>query len=74
MSTSLENLQQRICELEDELEEKTENLCKAAEFGKSLLSTNQLLNDKLDARETEYSKQLEVIILCTSCLFRDSNS
>jgi len=60
--SSTESLRLRIAELEDELEEKTENLCKAAEFGKSLLSTNQLLNDKLDARESEYCKQLEVIV------------
>ena len=60
--SSSESLRLRIVELENELEEKTENLCKAAEFGKSLLSTNQLLNDKLDTQETEYSKQLEVSI------------
>ena len=60
MSFSTDSLQQRLSELEDELEEKTENLCKAAELGKTLLSTNQLLNDKLEGREAEHSKQLEV--------------
>ena len=55
-----DSLRLRVYDLENELEEKTENLFKAAEFGKSLLGTNQLLNDKLDATESEYSKQLEV--------------
>ena len=65
MSFSTDSLQQRVSELEDELEEKTENLRKAAEFGKTLLSTNQLLNDKLEAGEAEHSKQLEVTTVVT---------
>ncbi len=41
--------------------EKLENdLYKAAECGSALLSTNQLLNDKLENREREYAEQLEV--------------
>lgn len=64
---SIESLQLRVSQLEDELEERTANLYKAAECGNSLLSTNQLLNDKLEAWEEEHSKELEV--KCSSYVY-----
>lgn len=57
---SIESLQLRVSELEWALQEKKTNLYRAAECGNSLLSTNQLLNDKLEAREKEHSEQIEV--------------
>ena len=57
---SAETLLLRLSELEDELQVKKEDLYKAAKCGNSLLSTNQLLNDKLESREKEYSEQIEV--------------
>ena len=60
MDETRESLQWRISQLEEELEEAQKNLHKAAECGNTLLGTNQLLNDKLEAREKEYAEQLEV--------------
>ncbi len=60
MEESVKSLQLRVSQLEEELEDKLGKLYKAAEFGNTLLSTNQLLNDKLEAREKEHSVLLEV--------------
>lgn len=60
MSETRESLQLSVTQLQEELEETKNNLFKAAECGNTLLGTNQLLNDKLEAREKEYAEQLEV--------------
>lgn len=59
MSETRESLQLSVTQLQEELEETKNNLFKAAECGNTLLGTNQLLNDKLEAREKEYAEQLE---------------
>ena len=57
-------------QLREELEDTRIKLQKAAECGNSLLSTNQLLNDKLEAREKEYAKHLEVRYLLVRYLLK----
>lgn len=57
---SIESLRLKVSQLEEDLEDTQENLYKAAECGNTLLGTNQLLNDKLEAREKEYAARLEV--------------
>ena len=59
----MESLQLRVAQLQEELEEAQNNLYRAAECGNTLLSTNQLLNDKLEAREKEYAEQIEVFLM-----------
>ena len=59
----METLQLRVAQLQEELEEAQNNLYRAAECGNTLLSTNQLLNDKLEAREKEYAEQIEVLLM-----------
>ena len=56
----LEDLRLEIARLEEMLEEASEKLHKAGEFGNALLSTNQQLNENLEAREKEHAEQLEV--------------
>lgn len=60
MASDSVELESRISQLEEELEETRNNLFKAAECGNSLLSTNQLLNEKLETLEKEHVEQLEV--------------
>ena len=62
-------LELRVSQLEEQLEEKTSNLHKAVECGNSLLSTNQLLNDKFEAREKECSERLEVNEVAVKVIF-----
>lgn len=57
---SIESLQLRVSQLEEELEETRGNVFQAAECGKTLLASNQMLTDKLEKREKEYVQQLEV--------------
>lgn len=58
--SNVEDLKLRLSQLEEELEDTRNNLYRAAECGNTLLNTNQLLNERLEAREKEYSEQLEV--------------
>ena len=60
MEFEIKSLQLKVTQLEEELEEAHSNLIKAAECGKTLLSANQSLSDKVEAREKEYAQQLEV--------------
>lgn len=53
-------LESEISQLQEKLEEASEKLHKAGEFGNALLATNQQLNENLEAREKEYAEQLEV--------------
>ena len=57
---SVDSLKLRVSQLEEELENTRNNLYKAAECGNTLLSTNQLLNDKLETLEKEHAEKLEV--------------
>lgn len=57
---SVTSLQQKVSQLEEELEETRSNVFQAAECGKTLLASNQMLTEKLEKREKEYAQQLEV--------------
>ena len=57
---TVERLQLRVSQLEEELEGTCDNLFRAAECGKTLLASNQMLSDKLEKREKEFAEQLEV--------------
>lgn len=57
---SIAGLQLKVSQLEEELEETCSNALQAAECGKALLDSNQMLTDKLENREKEYAQQLEV--------------
>ena len=60
MAESSESLRLEVSQLREDLEVAQDNAHRAAEFGKTLLASNETLSDKLEKREKEFAQQLEV--------------